>query len=284
MEKQSLKQIKQLDKQGDTTKAFQAIQAYLQTNHDDLEAIKLYQDLKKKVYKQNLSKVKDSIQSVKFMWKQGRYKDLLHLYLKLRPYAPNYRPLENLIQKAYNAYHKEEMQKQDSANSKVIQNVEGYLKSKNYTEALKFIEEAIKRDLDNPLLQKLLVETKRKVIDAKLKANMAKIKKISIPESYDFIKKLYELEPTYYKIQKLFAEYHYKLKDYYKNQKFIYEKDAKRQIKVLYNTKEYDKALQATQELLKVNNTSKTAQKYLPRIKQKIDQENFKTAYQKIST
>jgi len=280
----SLEDIKQNYKNGDVAQAYQQVQEYLQRNHDDLQAIKFYQKLKTAVYRLNLKKVKDSIKNVNFMWKQKRYKDLLHLYLQLRQYAPNYAPLQKLIQKASKYYQAEIKTQQGNSDNTIIQNVEGYLKTKNYTQALQFLEEAIKKDLNNPLFQKLLIETKRKIIDSKLKANKRKLKQISIANAHDFIKKLYELEPTYYKIQKLYSNWHLKLKDYYKNSKSIYEKEAKLKIKILFNTKEYEKALRASQELQKVNNKSKTARQFLKKIEEAIDRENFVLAYKKLKT
>jgi len=281
-EVKSLDEIKQNYKNGDVALAYNQIQHYLQNYHNDLAAIKLYQKLKQAVYKLNLKKVKESISNVSFMWKQKRYKDLLHLYLQLRQYAPNYAPLQKLIQKASKKYKEQIHNKQDNSDNTVIQNVEGYLKTKNYTEALKFLEEAIKKDLNNPLFQKILIETKRKVIDAKLKANKRKLKRIPIAKSHDFIKSLYELEPTYYKIQKLYSDYHIKLKEYYSNEKEIFEKESQLKIKILFNTKEYKKALRASQELQKVNNKSKTARKFLKKIRLAMDRENFEIAYKKI--
>jgi len=278
----SLEEIKQNYKNGDIALAYNQIQNYLQHHHDDLQAIKLYQKFKLAVYKLNLKKVKESIKNVDFMWKQKRYKDLLHLYLQLRQYAPNYAPLQKLIQRASKYYQTEIATQQDNSDNTIIQNIEGYLKTKNYTQALQFLEEAIKKDLSNPLFQKLLIETKRKVIDAKLKANKRKLKQITIADAHDFVKKLYELEPTYYKIQKLYSDWHIKLKEYYKNSKSIYEKEAKLKIKILFNTKDYQKALRASQELQKVNNKSKTARQFLKKIKKAIDKDNFTLAYKKI--
>lgn len=283
-DKQQLGQIVALAESGEIAKAFQSISGYIQAYRDDEEAVKIYQKLKKQVYQTNLEKVKESIDSVKFMWKQKRYKDLLHLYLKLREYAPNYKPLQKLIQKAYKAAQKDELSKRDSIGKQIVETVDAYIKNKKYSEALQFLENTIMQDPNNPLLQKLLLETKHKIIDQKLAHNKSKLKKSAATESYDFIKKLYELEPNYYKTQQLYAEQYYKLKDYYKNQKFIFEKEAKKQITILFNTKEFEKALQASQELIRTNLQSKTAKKFIPKIQKEIDKENFKKAYAKIST
>lgn len=281
-DKQQLGQIVALAESGEIAKAFQAISGYVQAYGSDEEGIELYQKLKKKVYQTNLQKVKESISSVEFMWKQKRYSDLLHLYLKLQEYAPNYKPLQKLIQKSYKAVQKEELSKRDSLSKQIIETVDNYIVNKKYAEALQFLENAIKQDPNNPMLQKLLLEAKHKIIDKKLATNKRKLQKSAATESYDFIKKLYELEPNYYKIQQLYAEEYYKLKDYYKNQKYIFEKEAKKQITILFNTKEFDKALHASQELIRTNSKSKTAKKFIPKILKEIDKDNFKVAYQKI--
>jgi len=278
----TLKQIKQIAKQGEVIKAYQLLKDYIQRNHNDIKAINFYKKLKQKVYEINLKKVKEGIKKVDFMWEQERYADLLKVYLELRQYAPQYKKLQKLIEKAYKKHQHKITKQEDSATAKIINTVDGYMKSKKFNNALALLEKSIQTDPQNPLLRKLYLETKRKIIDSKLKANARMLERASIPESYDFVKKLYELEPTYFKIQKLLSKYHAKLKDYYKNQKHIFEKDAKRQIRVLYNTKEYQKAFRATRELLKVNPKSRYAKHYLEKISKKIDEQNFKQAYKKL--
>ena len=220
---------------------------------------------------------------VEFMWGQKRYKDLLDLYLKIQVFAPNFRPLQKKIEKAYNQILKEEKKVNESKITKVATLVYGYIETKNYQEALDFIYATIKTDPNNSAYQKILIETKRKIIDLKLKENKSKFASPNIPEIYDFIKKLYDLEPSYFKIQKLLTSQNIKLKQYYKVKENEYIKDAELQIKVLYNEGNYQKSLQACKDLLRTKQTNKFAQKYYRKNLDAIEIQNFKTAYKLIN-
>jgi hypothetical protein len=103
-----------------------------------------------------------------------------------------------------------------------------------------------------------------------------------IPKVYEFLKNLYDFEPSFPKIQKMLIEQHKKLDQYYKNKKFVFEKDSERQIKILFNTKEFEKCIQTCDELLRTTFFNKTAIKYRAKAEEGLIDQNFKTAYQKI--
>lgn len=276
----TLDQIQAMLDSGELASANSNIEEYLSRNLDDPKALKIYRKIQKQIYQNNLKKVKEGIRIAESMWDQKRYEDLLNLYLKLQPYAPNYKPLQRLIDKVYKVQGKSVQKKEDTAMSDFNTTLTQYIQTKNFDRALDFLQEAIKKDPDNPGFQKTLLDLKRKIIDHKLTTNKSKFKKASPPDIYDFIKSLYEFEPTYYKTQQLLVDQHEKLKYYYANKKDLFVKDAKRQIRILYNKKEFEKALQAVNELQKIDPSNSLAKRYRKKIKPAIDNRNFKLAYE----
>ncbi len=275
--------IKRTIKDGQLASAHQMIETYLVTNHNDIRAIKLRESLRKKIYKQNVKKVRAGIQKSKPLWKEKKYSQLLDLYLQLQQFAPKYAPLEKQISKAYKKLSAEEKKTSNSVFSNIENTIKAYLETNNYKEALDLLTSTLSKDSKNPALNKLFLDTKRKIIDLKLTDNKNKINNADVQSAYDFIKELYQIEPSYYKIQKLYFKYYKKLKDYYSSKKEIFEKDAKRQIKILFNTKEYEKTITACKELQRAYNESKFAKQYIQKSKNKIENLNFKKAYEKIS-
>ncbi len=276
--------IKQSMKDGNPALAAGQLEAYLQVHHDDLGAIKLHKKIQGEIHKINIKKVKRAIKESDFMWKEKRYTDLLKLYMKLRPLTPDYDQLNNLIAKAYGAQKATSDEAAGESIGQIQEQVDTYCKAGQYQEALNFILSAIERDKSNPVLVKLLTDTKRRIINKKLKKNKARLKQSTVPEKFDFMKSLYSMEPTYDKMRKELYKAHREMKAYYENKEESFEKDAKRQIRVLFNRKQYSKAKQAVNELLRVKNRSKFARTWLVKVNDKIDNENFKAAYKKMGT
>jgi len=275
-------QIKKLYQAGETHQAYSALEKYLVSNNQDSKAFKLLQSIKKDLLKKNIEKINQAIQRFDYLEQQQKYQELLTAYLEIQKFAPDYIPLQNKIQKIYQIILKDQNNTQNQEFQKIQQLVETKLANQEFTETITFLEQTINQDSNNILLRKLLIETKRQIIDHKLLTNKSNFNTQSIPKIYDFIKTLYNFEPTYPKIQKLLISYHSKLKLYYQNQKLVFEKDAVRQIKVLFNQQEYQKCLQACQELLRTTFYNQTALKYRKKAQSAIIGQNFREAYAKI--
>ena len=278
----SFDNILKLYKANNFNECFNALQFYLTHNPKDLKAIKLLQKVKKQILKTNIAKIEEAIKRFDHLWKQKKYPELLQAYLEIQKFAPDYIPLQKKIEKVYKLLQKNNQDQNYLEFKKIKDVVEVKISNNELTDSIKFVEEAFLKNPNNPLVKKLVLETKRNTIDIKLKQNRKAIKQGNIPKIYDFIKSLYELEPTYYKIQTLLVKYHGLLRKYYENQKYVYLKDSMQQIKVLYNKSEFQKCLQASNELLRTTVYNNFANKYKIKAENAIVDENFKTSYQKL--
>lgn len=278
-----MESIKQLYKAGKINECYSALQNYLIYNPKDLTAIKLLQKVKTEILKANITKIEEAIKRFDHLWKQKKYPELLQAYLEIQKFAPDYKPLQKKIEKVYKILQKSSQNEYLNQFNEINQIVKVKISNNELLESIKFVEHAFIKNPNNPLIKKLVLDTKRKVIDIKLNQNKSSIKGNNIPKIYDFIKSLYELEPTYEKIQKMLIKYHSLLKKYYENQKYVFEKDAMLQIKVLYNKNEYQKCLQACNELIRTTVYNKFAFKYKKKAEQGIINENFATSYQKLN-
>jgi len=278
----SFDNILKLYKANNFNECFNALQFYLTHNPKDLKAIKLLQKVKKQILKTNIAKIEEAIKRFDHLWKQKKYPELLQAYLEIQKFAPDYIPLQKKIEKVYKLLQKNNQDQNYLEFKKIKDVVEVKISNNELTDSIKFVEEAFLKNPNNPLVKKLVLETKRNTIDIKLKQNRKPIKQGNIPKIYDFIKSLYELEPTYYKIQTLLVKYHGLLRKYYENQKYVYLKDSMQQIKVLYNKSEFQKCLQASNELLRTTVYNNFANKYKIKAENAIVNENFKASYQKL--
>jgi hypothetical protein len=279
----SYEQIKHLFKSGQTQEAYNSIEAFLQSNPKDSRAINLSQKIKRQITKDNIQKINQAIQRFDYLEDQKKYRELLEAYLKIHKYAPDYIPLNKKIEKVYRKLNSQN----DQSNNQDFQNINKIVQTKiqnqQIQEAIQFIEQTILKDSTNPLLQKLLLNTKRTLVEQKYKKNKKALTKRTIPEAYEFIKSLYDYEPTFPLTRKLIIKQHSRLKYYYANQKTLFEKDAKRQIKILFNTKDYKNCIQACNDLLKAIPANKFALKYKKKADNKVVGLNFAEAYEKLT-
>lgn len=279
---EQLNTIKEQIQSGKFTESFRELTILLNDNPNDKEITKLYEKVKAKIYSSNVEKVDTAIENAEHLWNEKKYSELLSIYIKLASYVPNYNRLKKLIQKTYDKLkaNSNEQNKEYLENCKQL--ISTAINEQNYAQALKIAENAIFDHPENPMYQMILIDTKRLIVDAKLKKNKDNIEQNTITETYDFIKKLYEFEPTYERTHDLLLSNYKKLKQYYDEKQKIFERDAERQIKILYNTKEFEKSEQAARELLRINPQSNYAKKYITKCKQKIEEDNFKKAYAKL--
>lgn len=279
----SLQQISDIYKTGDINKAYTSLEQYILYNPNNKQAINLLQKIKKQVLSTNLKKIKEAISRFDYLEKEHRYSELLNAYLKIQKFAPDYAPIQSKIETTYKKVLQDKSSKDTQDYNQVKLITKTQIANKQLQEAIIFIEKALLQNPNNVLLQKHLLETKRQIIDIKLNSNNKAFHNLDTPKLYDFIKSLYEYEPTYPKIQKLLIKYHSLLKAYFANKKIVFEKDAERQIKVLYNQKQFQKCLQICNELLRTTIFNSTAVKYKKKATSAIILNNFEVAYSKLN-
>ncbi len=281
----SFENITNIYKTGRINDAYNALNNYLIYNTQDNNAINLLNKIKREILSNNLKKIDEAIMRVEHLWKEKKYKELLNAYLEIKKFAPDYEKLEQLNKKAYNLYTKQLEKENEDQFLNIKQTVITNIQNKQYKQALEFLEHTISASKDpNPAFKQLVTEVKRTIIDDKLKSNSKYLNSSDIPKIFEFLKNLYDFDPTYPKIQKLLVDSQKKLIDYYKNKKVVFEKDSERQIKILFNTNEYKKCLQSCNELLRSTIYNKIGIKYKQKAEKAIINDNFKTAYQKIKT
>jgi tetratricopeptide (TPR) repeat protein len=278
----SFQQIKALYKAGQVMPAYNALEKYLLSNGQDQSAIRLLNKIKSQILQENIKKINQAIHRFDYLYNEKKYKEILSAYLQIQKYAPDYIVLQKKIEKVYNLVLKDKNDSDNQEYQRIKLVVKSKLANNEFEASIHFIEQSIQANPNNVLTHKLLIETKRQIIDCKLKVNKKSLKQLDIPKVYDFIKSLYDLEPTYPKIQKLLIQKHNTLKEYFKNKKLAFQQDSVRQIKVLYNTKEFKKCIQACDELIRTNTYDATAFKYKKKAQQALVGRNFTVAYQKL--
>ena len=247
------------------------------------DALKLKRELQNLAYQKNLQLVDQKLREYEELFKNKQYKELIPKLKKLQSYAPGYSTLDKFIVKVYKEYEKSLKNQNNDVLTSLENQINSLIDKGEGQNAILLSQNAALKDSSNPLLQKLVSKTKRRVIDIKLLKNKKALKRLNAPSRFEFLKKLYQIDVTYPKIQVELYKAKKDLESYDKKQKKVYLREAKIQLKVLYNQKKYPECIQASKELLKVFPNNKYAIKYFEKAKNRQIQQNYIMAYAKIT-
>ena len=280
----NIQDIKILIKEEKYGQANKMLDQILLRESQNQEALKLKRELQSLAYKKNLQLVDQKIQEYQELFKQKKFKELLQKLKKLQTYAPGYSKLDKFVLQVYHEYEKVSHNKSADTISELTKKLTELVNSKQGGQAIKLAQEHALKHSDNPAYQKVVIDTKRKVIDFKLKANKKALKKLNAPSKFEFLKKLYLLDITYPKIQQELYSAKKDLESYDKKQKKVYQREAQIQIKILLNQKKYPECMQACKELLKVFPNHRYATKFFEKARNKQIQQNYLIAYSKLTS
>jgi len=279
----NLQDIKILIKEEKFAQANKMLDQILLRESQNQEALKLKRELQNLAYNKNLQLVDQKLSEYQDLFTAKKYAQLIPKLKKLQTYAPGYSKLDKFVLKVYKEYEKTIQKKQGGEIQQLQASIDKLIAAKNGQQAILEIEKMAVKHQDNPVFQKMVIETKRKVIDNKLSRNKKALKKLNAPSKFEFLKKLYHIDITYPLIQKELYKAKKELESYDKKQKKVYLREAKIQLKILFNQKKYPECIQACKELLKVFPSNKSAVKYFEKARSRQIQQNYLMAYAKIT-
>ena len=279
----NLQDIKILIKEEKFAQANKMLDQILLRESQNQEALKLKRELQNLAYNKNLQLVDQKLSEYQDLFTAKKYAQLIPKLKKLQTYAPGYSKLDKFVLKVYREYEKTVQKKQGGEIQQLQASIDKLIATNNGQQAILEIENYAVKHQDNPVFQKMVIETKRKVINNKLSRNKKALKKLNAPSKFEFLKKLYHIDITYPLIQKELYKAKKELESYDKKQKKVYLREAKIQLKILYNQKKYPECIQACKELLKVFPNNKSAVKYFEKARSRQIQQNYLMAYAKIT-
>ena len=279
----NLQDIKILIKEEKFTQANKMLNQVLLRESQNQEALKLKRELQNLAYNKNIQLVDQKILDYQQLYLEKKYTQLIPKLKKLQTYAPGYSKLDKFVLKVYKEYEKTVQDKQGGTIKTLQNSSDNHIAKNDGKQAILEIENYAIKHQENPVFQKMVLETKRKVIDNKLIRNKKALKKLNAPSKFEFLKKLYQIDITYPRIQKELYKAKKELEIYDKKHKKVYLREAKIQLKIMYNQKKYPECIQACKELLKVFPNNKVAIKYFEKARDRQIQQNYLMAYAKIT-
>lgn len=270
---QGLKIVKNLVNKGDLAGAMNACQELLKVNPYDKSVHKYLEEIQERIIKENEKKVDADIESTMHLWKEGRFDELMKIYEKLYQYAPNHSRLIKLIQKLQEKMTEGQKESQKDFLQKAINAIKGVINNGQFGDAIQACNEFLSLDPLNKEGKELLLDAKNRLIDQKLKENARVVEGADFERASQFYDTLLAINPDNEKVKRLKET----AKSHLGGQKELAGKihfnESVDRMKQLFDAKEYEKVLEACEEILRIDAGNMTAKIFMQKASATIDDE-----------
>lgn len=280
--KQGLQVIKDLIKKGDLSNALHACQELLKVNPYHIKVQKYLEEIEKLIVKTNIKKVDTDIDATMHLWKEEKYNDLLNIYTKLYQYAPNYGRLVSLIEKAYKKLESGQKEQRSAFIKNAIKIIDELISKENFGDAIQACNELIAYDPLNEKAKQYLLEAKNKLIEKKLAENQHLLDSADFDRLNELYDSLLAINPENQKIKSRQQQLKASIAEKNLLAEKIHLNESIVRMKELFNKAEYEKALQACEEIDRLDPGNFSAKVFKKKAKQSIDEESDMQILKKI--
>lgn len=271
--KQGINQIEALIHEGKLKEAYSMCNKLLLNFPENGRIARLQKRIEKTVYEQNLKSVKNDMKSLKPLWKEKNYKELVEKLEVLTQYVPGYSPVEKDLYKAKKLYSDQLVKEQKGAIDEYIKNIEKLISEGKYHDAILEIKKILAKIPGHE--KALLLDKKARdlYIVQQLKENGSLLKSKKFKEIELFLKELLKIKPDSHKVKELLekASKRETVALTYERKDFAFQ--SMEYIKTLMQKKKWDKAVEALEELLKVDPQNIKVLELLDKARNKFDKQ-----------
>lgn len=267
---EALQRIKNLVNQEKWLDAHRSCLEILRFDPENLKIIRLKNKIERQVKKINIRAIKEDIRNIHPLWKEKKYEELMEHLKELEPYRNEYQPLNTFIKKVQKAYLAEAHEQQKEYYGNELQRIDRLTKEKKFQEAIRATQRLrIIRKNDNELKRKVK-QIKNLWIDNELKGNEKLLSSEKYEDALMKAQEIRKIDSSSQKVERLIKT----MKKKYQNHKIMEKRDfiykGLEKARTLLQLKKYDKAMQATQEILDIDPENKKAQYMFAKSKRKL--------------
>jgi len=268
-------------------KFIQAKKIIRELRESKVNTIPLEKKFDKELQRSHKSIEEKILKSLNTYLKNKSFKEIFNYERKLKSINFNSKKIQKIFDLSHNKYKTLLEKEHKILLDKLFKEVDELILDSKYKEAILLHQ---KFTSNNPWCKndhfdfKISLEIKRRIIDHKYKINKKQLKKHSILTQFEFIKKLYLIDPTYIKSQKLFYKYQIKLRKYDKIKKKILTKESILALKVLFYERKYESMILQAKKFLKVRHNYKPIINLIKKANNSMQIRNYKLAFDKIKS
>lgn len=271
--KEGLSIVDKLVAEGNFQAALQSCQELSKVNPYDRRIQKKLKKIEEQIIHSNQIKVDRDIDATMHLWKEKKYEELLHIYNRLMQYAPHYKRLRGLIEKAQSELLKTQTQAQQEFERKAFAAIESLINEKKWADAIQACNEFLHLLPLHKTVQAYLGKAKEGLIEQKLEENEYVMHTADFEKAVEFYKSLLAIDPNNRRVQKLILN----AEGHWAEQKLLAERihlnESMNRMKDLFRHTEYEKVMQACEEILRLDPKNFTAKLFREKAKSAITRE-----------
>ena len=271
--KDGVAQIETLIKEGDLKTAYSVCNKLLLNFPENGKIRSLQKKIEKTVYEQNLKIVKSELDTLKPLWKEKRYKEIVEKLESLKSYVPGYGPIEKDLFKAKKLYRDQLIEGQKLAVDDYVKNIEKLIAENKFQEAIVESKKFLAKIPGHEKVVLLEKKAKDLFVVQKLKENEFLLKSDKFDEIEVLLKELIAVNPESGKLKLLLekASKRQTVALSYEKKDFVFQ--SFEHIKILAQKKKWEKTIDALIELLKVDPGNMNALELLDKARSKFDKQ-----------
>lgn len=271
--KEGLKIVKTLLEQGNFVAARTACQELLKVNPYHRKVLKYLRCIQEEITAQNEEKVDADIEATDHLWKEEQYEELLKIYTKLYQNAPQHNKLKGLIEKLNNKLSKQVREQRADFLKKALIAIDGLMREKHFGDVIQACNELLTFDPLNKNASEYLQAAKNELIEQKLRENERIIDSADFERALEFYDTLLGIDPENTKVKNLSIQ----AKTHLASQKMLADRihlnESVARMKALFKQAEYEKVLQACEEIERLERGSWNARIFRKKAKRTIHRE-----------
>lgn len=242
--------------------AYSLVKQFLERFPHEKTFIKLKKQIEEAVEEENESLINEKLESLKPLFKEEKYEEILKILKELLTLSPNSSKLQKLYQETQIKYQNQVTVSQEKFEKKQRARLDELLQT-NETLLIEEIFLLETQNSDVPRIRKLAQEYRDKVIEKKIKEK----KELIYSDKYDaisnFIEQLKKIDPNSPRITELENIVGGKKLVNQSEQKSEYIYAGQTHLDTLMKLKKYDKVIKVSEEILKTDPENITAKKML---------------------
>lgn len=247
--KEGLKIVKTLISKGDLQAALSACKELLKVNPYDRGVQKYLEKIESDILEENIKKVDADINSTMHLWDEQRYEDLMKIYTRLYPYAPQYKRLRQLIEKLNEKLTEQQKAQKEELSHKSLGEIAGLLKDGRFGDAIQTCNALLGVDPLNKDATEYLAKAKRGLVEQRLKENERIIDSTDFERAAEFFDNLLAIDPENKEVKKLSL----RAKEHMAEQRALAAKihlnESIIRMKELFKNADYEKVIQSCDEI-----------------------------------
>lgn len=280
--KDGLKIVDNLIKQGNLQAALNTCQELLKVNPYDSDVQGYLKIVQEKIIADNRRRVDADIDATMDLWKEGRYSELVDIYNRLYAYAPGYNRLVSMMAKLDAKISKQQKNQKENLAEKFVDALKKLEDEKRFADMIQACNEMLSMDPMNVSATEYLKRAKGLLVEQKLRENQRVLESADFERTMSFLNSLLTIDPENETVKKLKGQTQMQLSEQKGVSARMDINEGITRMKDLFDHSEYEKVLQACEEINNIDPGNFTAKVFKTKAQDLLHSESNKLIVKKL--